>query len=62
MVERSGKERHESHELARREAETFVKAILGDPGAGVDGDGGRWALGLALEVVRLVRERLQRLG
>lgn len=44
------------------QAGLFVKAIQGDTGAGVDAEGGREALGLALEVGRLVRERLQRYG
>jgi predicted dehydrogenase len=43
------------------QAEGFVHAIKGAP-AGVDGEGGRRALGVALEVGRLVRERLQRFG
>jgi predicted dehydrogenase len=44
------------------QAQTFVQAIQGSSAAGVDGEGGRRALGLALEVGRLVRERLQRFG
>jgi predicted dehydrogenase len=41
------------------QADAFLQAIRGTPG-GVDGEGGRKALGLALEVGRLVRERLRR--
>jgi predicted dehydrogenase len=55
-------ESHAGGDALAAQAETFVKAIQGDPGAGVDGEGGRRALGLALEVGRLVRERLQRFG
>ena len=46
------------------QAETFIRAIEGRTASGsaVDGEGGRRALGLALEVGRLVRERLQRFG
>ena len=43
------------------QAEAFVQTIRGTP-AGVDGEGGRKALGLALEVGQRVRERLQRFG
>jgi predicted dehydrogenase len=43
------------------QAEAFVQTIRGTP-SGVDGEGGRKALGLALEVGRRVRERLQRFG
>ena len=43
------------------QAEAFVQTIHGAP-AGVDGEGGRRALGLALDVGRRVRERLQRFG
>ena len=39
----------------------FVNSIKGNP-AGVDGESGHKALKLALEVGRLVRERLQRFG
>jgi predicted dehydrogenase len=42
------------------QAEAFVEAIRGKPSSGVDGEGGRKALGLALEVAKLVRDRLQR--
>jgi predicted dehydrogenase len=41
------------------QAEAFVRSIQGTP-SGVDGEDGCQALGLALEVGRLVRERLQR--
>jgi hypothetical protein len=41
------------------QAEAFVRSIQGAP-SGVDGEGGCQALGLALQVGRLVRERLQR--
>jgi len=39
-----------------------VKAIAGTAAAGVDGESGRNSLGLALEVGRLVRERLRKFG
>ncbi len=51
-------ESHAGDALAAQ-AEAFVKAIRGTP-SGVDGEGGRKARGLALEVGRRVRERLQR--
>jgi hypothetical protein len=38
-----------------------VRSIKGTP-SGVDGEGGRKALKVALDVGRLVRERLQRFG
>jgi predicted dehydrogenase len=44
------------------QAEQFVSSILKSEPAGVDGAGGARALKLALEVGRLVRERLQRFG
>ena len=53
-------ESHAGDALAAQ-AEAFVKTIRGTP-SGVDGVGGRQALGLALEVGRRVRERLQRFG
>ena len=58
-------EREESHaggDALASQAEAFVKAIQGASACGVDGEGGRRALGLALEVGRLVRERLRRFG
>jgi len=53
-------ESHAGGDALAAQAETFVKAIQGSQVAGVDGEGGRRALGLALEVGRLVRERLRR--
>jgi predicted dehydrogenase len=44
------------------QAEQFVSSIATAQPAGVDGEGGARALRLALEVGRLVRERLQRFG
>ena len=58
-------EREESHgggDALASQAEAFVKAIHGGSACGVDGEGGRRALELALEVGRLVRERLRRFG
>lgn len=58
-------EQEESHaggDALASQAEAFVKAIQGASAAGVDGEGGRRALGLALEVGRLVRERLRKFG
>jgi len=58
-------EREESHaggDALASQAEAFVKSIQGASAAGVDGEGGRRALELALEVGRLVRERLRRFG
>lgn len=58
-------EQEESHaggDALAAQAEAFVKAIHGNSAAGVDGESGRRALGLALEVSRLVRERLRRFG
>ncbi len=52
-------ENHAGGDALAAQAEAFVRTIQGAP-AGVDGEGGRDALGLALEVGRLVRERLQR--
>jgi predicted dehydrogenase len=54
-------ENHAGGDALATQAEAFVKSIQGSP-AGVDGEGGRRALKLALEVGRLVRERLQRFG
>jgi predicted dehydrogenase len=44
------------------QAEAFVSSITKSQVTGVDGESARKALGLALEVGRLVRERLQRFG
>jgi predicted dehydrogenase len=55
-------EDHGGGDALAAQAETFVRAIRGEEPAGVDGEGGRKALALALEVGRLVRERLQRFG
>jgi predicted dehydrogenase len=58
-------EREESHageDALACQAESFVKAIAGTAAAGVDGESGRNSLGLALEVGRLVRERLRKFG
>jgi len=58
-------EQEESHaggDALASQAEAFVKAIQGASAAGVDGEAGRRALGLALEVGRLVRERLRKFG
>ena len=54
-------ENHAGGDALATQAEAFVKSIQGTP-TGVDGEGGRRALKLALEVGRLVRERLQRFG
>jgi predicted dehydrogenase len=54
-------ENHAGGDALATQADAFVKSIQGCP-AGVDGEGGRRALKLALEVGRLVRERLQRFG
>jgi predicted dehydrogenase len=55
-------EDHGGGDALASQAESFVRAVRGEAAAGVDGEGGRRALGLALEVGRLVRERLQRFG
>ena len=55
-------ESHAGGDALAAQAETFVRAVSGEAAGGVDGEGGRKALGLALEVGRLVRERLQRFG
>ena len=55
-------EQEESHaggDALAVQADAFVRSIKGTP-SGVDGEGGRNALKVALEVGRLVRERLQR--
>ena len=65
QVQGAIEEQEESHaggDALASQAEAFVKAIQGASGCGVDGEGGRRALGLALEVGRLVRERLRRFG
>jgi predicted dehydrogenase len=54
-------ENHAGGDALANQADAFVKSIQGTP-TGVDGEGGRKALKLALEVGRLVRERLQRFG
>ncbi len=57
-------EQEESHaggDALAVQADAFVSSIRGTP-SGVDGEGGRKALEVALEVGRLVRERLQRFG
>jgi predicted dehydrogenase len=57
-------EQEESHaggDALAVQADAFVRSIKGTP-SGVDGEGGRKALKVALEVGRLVRERLQRFG
>jgi hypothetical protein len=55
-------ENHAGGDALAAQAEAFVSSIIKNTPAGVDGESGRKALGLALEVGRLVRERLQRLG
>jgi predicted dehydrogenase len=55
-------ESHAGGDALAAQAEAFVRAVRGEPAAGVDGEGGRKALDLALEIGRLVRERLQRFG
>ena len=65
QVQGAIEEQEESHaggDALASQAEAFVKAIQGASGGGVDGEGGRRALGLALEVGRLVRERLRKFG
>jgi predicted dehydrogenase len=54
-------ESHGGGDALAAQADAFIKSIQGTP-TGVDGEGGRKALKLALEVGRLVRERLQRFG
>ena len=55
-------ESHAGGDALAAQAEAFVRAVSGEAAGGVDGEGGRKALGLALEVGRLVRQRLQRFG
>ena len=57
-------ENHSGADALASQAETFIRTIEGNAASGsaVDGEAGRRALGLALEVGRLVRERLQRFG
>jgi len=58
-------EQEESHaggDALACQAESFVQAIQQGAAPAVNGEDGRRALGLALEVGRLVRERLQRFG
>ncbi len=65
QVQGAIEEQEESHaggDALASQAEAFVKAIQGASACGVDGEGGRRALGLALEAGRLVRERLRRFG
>jgi hypothetical protein len=52
-------EDHAGGDALAVQIEAFLSAIAGRP-AGVDGESARRALELALEVGRLVRERLQR--
>lgn len=54
-------ESHAGGDALAAQADAFVNSIKGSP-AGVDGESGHRALKLALEVGRLVRERLQRFG
>jgi hypothetical protein len=54
-------ESHAGGDALAAQADAFVNSIKGNP-AGVDGESGHKALKLALEVGRLVRERLQRFG
>jgi predicted dehydrogenase len=53
-------ESHAGGDALASQAEAFVSSIMKNNPEGVDGEGGRRALALALEVGRLVRERLQR--
>lgn len=58
-------EQEESHaggDALATQAQAFVTSILEKRPTGVDGESGRKALKLALEVGRLVRERLKRFG
>jgi predicted dehydrogenase len=55
-------ENHAGGDALAVQAEHFVSSILGKQRAGVGGEGGARALGLALQVGRLVRERLHRFG
>jgi hypothetical protein len=64
QVQGAIEEREETHagDALASQAEAFVKAIERNPATVVDGESGRQALGLALEVGRLVRERLRKFG
>ena len=53
-------ESHAGGDALAAQAEAFVSSITKNNPTGVDGESGRRALGLALEVGRLVRERLHR--
>jgi len=55
-------ENHAGGDALAAQVEAFVTSISGKIPANVDGEGGRKALALALEVGRLVRERLKRFG
>lgn len=55
-------EDHGGADALASQADTFIRTIEGKAPCAADGEGGRRALGLALEVGRLVRERLQRFG
>jgi predicted dehydrogenase len=55
-------EDHAGGDALAAQAESFVNAVRRRTEAGVDGEGGRKALWLALQVGRLVRERLQKYG
>jgi predicted dehydrogenase len=67
-VKQSGgtiEEQEESHaggDALAAQTEVFINVIQGNPMPGVDGESGRKALKLALEVGSLVRERLKRFG
>ena len=65
QVQGAIEEREESHaggDALASQAEAFVKAVEQNPATGSDGESGRKALALALEVGRLVRERLRKFG
>src|SRR5207237_6730433 len=55
-------ENHAGGDALASQGDAFVNAILEKTKADVDGESGRQALKLALEVGRRVRERLQRFG
>jgi predicted dehydrogenase len=55
-------EDHSGGDAIAAQAESFVYAVQRASEAGVNGEGGRKALELALQVGRLVRERLHRYG
>jgi predicted dehydrogenase len=67
-VKQSGgtiEEQEESHaggDALAAQADSFVNSINGSQTQAVDGESGRRALGLALQVGALVRERLERFG